>query len=118
MLEVKWGDPQIARDGIYAGEFYIHPRGEEVIYIDCPLCSDDGCTYAGNRWYTQACCYFDIHEKDVSLEVERWVAGQLTDGKSIGEVHAELTSLRRLDHPPYAFLCGAYQFNSQRSPHR
>lgn len=109
-LDVKWGDPALIKDDGFevGGEqssdgygFYIHPEGtdeEDIYYVCCPLCGDNGSIYGGNRFGTQACCYFHINDKNISLEVERWVTDHLLAGESIEEVHAKLTALRT--HPP------------------
>jgi hypothetical protein len=95
-----FGDPELAgrKDGIFVGEFYVYPDTEDVIYNWCPLCDCDNGIYGGNRWYTQACCYFIIPDEDISLEVERWVTEHLLAGEDIDEVHTQLTALRT--HPP------------------
>jgi hypothetical protein len=82
-------------------EFYVHPVDDDMIYVDCPLCGSHSCIYGGNRFYTQACCYFDRdmgrkpeERENISLQAERWTTEQLLAGESIDEVHAKLTALR------------------------
>ena len=77
------------------GDFYIYPRVQDIIYATCPLCGSDGSIYGGNRWYTQACCYFHVHDTNINLEVEQLVIEHLLAGESIDEVHARLTALRK-----------------------
>lgn len=105
VMSVEFGDEALY-GGIFVGSsadpeeprgFYIHAEDEDVIYTRCPLCGDDGTIYGGNRWYTQACCYFGSLKEDISLEVERWTAKQLLAGESIDHVHAQLSALRT--HP-------------------
>ncbi len=110
--DVTFGDPALVGglDVTGAGirvageirEFYVHPVDDDMIYLNCPLCGSHSCIYGGNRFYTQACCYFDHDIKnpgsDTSLEVERWTTEHLDAGESIDEVHAQLTGLRT--NPP------------------
>ena len=108
---VEFGDPEIARGlnerggGVYVAgenrEFYVHPVDDEMIYLDCPLCGCDSGIYGGNRFYTQACCYFHLDigrepedQENISLQVERWTAEHLLAGGSIDEVHVKLTGMR------------------------
>lgn len=102
--EVQFGDAKMIAEqeaaagaALIAGEtrtFWVHPVGEDVIYLDCPLCGSDGVTGGGNRFYTQACCYLEAERGPLSLAVERWTAEHLLAGKSIDQVHAALTALR------------------------
>lgn len=81
-------------------EFYVHPVDDDMIYVDCPLCGSHSCIYGGNRFYTQACCYWGSEDKgeNISLQVERWTTEHLLAGQNMDEVHAKLTALRT--HPP------------------
>jgi hypothetical protein len=90
-LNERGGGVQVAGD---TREFLVQSVDEDVIYTSCPLCGCDSGIYGGNRWYTQACCYFHVQDKDISLEVERWTTEHLLAGESIDEVHAKLKALR------------------------
>jgi hypothetical protein len=86
---------------LWAGDFYIYPEDAEVIYTTCPLCGCDSGIYGGNRFYTQACCYFHLDMgkepeewNNISLRVERWTTEHLLAGEGVDEVHAKLTALR------------------------
>lgn len=96
VTEVEWGDRNLYNERP-VGDFYICPEDEDAIYTYCPLCGCNSGIYGGNRWYTDACCYFHVKDKDISLEVERWTAEHLLAGECIDEVHAKLSALRR--HP-------------------
>jgi hypothetical protein len=91
--DVEFNAPKLTGE-LWVGDFYIYPVDEDVIYTTCPLCGCDSGIYGGNRWYTQACCYFHVRDKNISLEVERWVTEHLLSGESIDEAHAKLTALR------------------------
>lgn len=109
--DATFGDPKAARvlneragGVLIAGEtrdFYIYPEDEDVIYTSCSLCGDTHSIYGGNRFYTQACCYFHVdmgrepeERENISLQVERWTTEHLLAGESIDEVHVNLAALR------------------------
>ncbi len=108
--DVEFGVPKVANGlnerggGVHVAggtrEFLVHRVGHDMIYVDGPLFGSHGCIYGGNRFYTEACCYWGSEDKgeNISLQVERWTTEHLLAGESIDEVHAKLTALRT--HPP------------------
>jgi hypothetical protein len=106
ILDMSFGDRGLfAKLGVAGGaalvagetrEFYVHRIDDDMIYLECPLCGNDGSIYGGNRFYTQACCYFgrSAESGNISLEVERWTAQHLLAGESIDQVYTALTGLR------------------------
>src|SRR5665213_718852 len=97
-LNERGGGVQVAGD---TREFLVHSVDEDMIYLECPLCGSHSCIYGGNRFYTQACCYFHVdmgrepeERENISVQVERWTTEHLLAGESIDEVHVKLTAER------------------------